>query len=140
MAPIERQIDMMGMTGTKITRFRSSNDQPALALTHNDSVSAYLPDGIQLHDLLAMRSTALRSYLANLPTLNSEARPALSSLSPLAPIDGDTEVWAAGVTYMRSMDARREESETPDIYSKVYSAQRPELFFKANPRRVSGSE
>jgi 2-dehydro-3-deoxy-D-arabinonate dehydratase len=56
----------------------------------------------------------------------------------LAPIDGDTEVWAAGVTYIRSMDARREESETPDIYSKVYSAQRPELFFKANPRRVSG--
>ncbi|HYT33810.1 MAG TPA: fumarylacetoacetate hydrolase family protein, partial [Ktedonobacteraceae bacterium] len=53
-------------------------------------------------------------------------------------IDGDTEVWAAGVTYRRSMDARREESETPDIYSKVYSAQRPELFFKANPRRVSG--
>jgi 2-dehydro-3-deoxy-D-arabinonate dehydratase len=131
---------MTDPTGAKITRFRSSNDQPMLALTLNESVIAYLPAEMQLHNLLAMRSTALRSYLAGLPMISKDAQPALSSFSPLAPIDGDMEVWAAGVTYMRSMDARREESETPDIYSKVYSAPRPELFFKANPRRVSGPE
>jgi 2-dehydro-3-deoxy-D-arabinonate dehydratase len=56
----------------------------------------------------------------------------------LAPIDGDTEVWAAGVTYKRSEEARVEESATPDIYSRVYRAERPELFFKANARRVAG--
>src|SRR6266704_3730499 len=135
LAPIERRINMTGM---QIIRFRSSKNLPALALTHNDSIIAYLPAEIQLHDLLALPSTKLRSYLTNLPPVNGDPQLALTSLSLLAPIDGDTEVWAAGVTYIRSMDARREESETPDIYSKVYSAQRPELFFKANPRRVSG--
>jgi 2-dehydro-3-deoxy-D-arabinonate dehydratase len=58
----------------------------------------------------------------------------------LAPIDGQTEVWAAGVTYKRSEEARVEESATPDIYSRVYRAERPELFFKANARRVAGPD
>jgi 2-dehydro-3-deoxy-D-arabinonate dehydratase len=128
---------MTSTTGAQIIRFTSSNHQPTLALANNDTISALLPAEMQLHDLLAMRSTDLRSYLAALPP-NHNPLPTLSSLSILAPIDGATEVWAAGVTYTRSMDARREESATPDIYSKVYSAQRPELFFKATPRRVSG--
>jgi 2-dehydro-3-deoxy-D-arabinonate dehydratase len=55
----------------------------------------------------------------------------------LAPLD-EQEVWAAGVTYERSKVARMEESESGgDFYDKVYVADRPELFFKANPRRVS---
>lgn len=48
------------------------------------------------------------------------------------------EVWAAGVTYQTSEMERRRESETPDIYSKVYTAERPELFFKATPERCVG--
>jgi 2-dehydro-3-deoxy-D-arabinonate dehydratase len=44
------------------------------------------------------------------------------------------------VTYRRSEEARVEESGTPDIYTRVYSAERPELFFKANARRVAGPE
>jgi 2-dehydro-3-deoxy-D-arabinonate dehydratase len=56
----------------------------------------------------------------------------------LAPINGAMEVWAAGVTYKRSEEARVEESGTPDIYMRVYAAERPELFFKATPRRVAG--
>lgn len=58
----------------------------------------------------------------------------------IAPI-GNQEVWAAGVTYLRSRDARMEESKesgASDVYSKVYEADRPELFFKALPHRVSG--
>ncbi len=57
----------------------------------------------------------------------------------LAPI-GKQEVWAAGVTYLRSRDARMEESKDSggaDFYSKVYNAERPELFFKALPHRVA---
>jgi 2-dehydro-3-deoxy-D-arabinonate dehydratase len=50
------------------------------------------------------------------------------------------EVWAAGVTYQRSEEARMEESGTPDIYSKVYVAERPEIFLKATPRRVVGPD
>jgi 2-dehydro-3-deoxy-D-arabinonate dehydratase len=57
-----------------------------------------------------------------------------------API-GCQEVWAAGVTYYRSRSARMEESKTAgggDFYDRVYSAERPELFFKSTPHRVAG--
>lgn len=58
----------------------------------------------------------------------------------LAPIVSQ-EVWAAGVTYFRSRNARIEESKDAgggDFYDRVYSAPRPELFFKATGRRVVG--
>jgi 2-dehydro-3-deoxy-D-arabinonate dehydratase len=58
----------------------------------------------------------------------------------LAPI-GSQEVWAAGVTYLRSRTARMEESATSggsQFYDLVYNAHRPELFFKATPHRVVG--
>ncbi|MGO9777596.1 MAG: fumarylacetoacetate hydrolase family protein [Terracidiphilus sp.] len=57
-----------------------------------------------------------------------------------API-GSQEVWAAGVTYYRSRSARMDESKTAgggDFYDRVYSAERPELFFKSTPHRVAG--
>jgi 2-dehydro-3-deoxy-D-arabinonate dehydratase len=56
-----------------------------------------------------------------------------------APIHGQ-EIWAAGVTYLRSKVARMEESKDAgggDFYDKVYEADRPELFFKAQPYRVA---
>jgi 2-dehydro-3-deoxy-D-arabinonate dehydratase len=57
----------------------------------------------------------------------------------LAPIDHQ-EVWAAGVTYERSKAARMEESEAgSSFYDRVYDAERPELFLKATPSRVAGS-
>lgn len=59
----------------------------------------------------------------------------------LLPPISSQEVWAAGVTYLRSRDARMEESEdagSADCYQKVYEAARPELFFKALPHRVAG--
>lgn len=63
-----------------------------------------------------------------------------SSQDLLPPI-GSQEVWAAGVTYFRSRDARMEESKDAgggSFYDRVYSAARPELFFKATPHRVVG--
>jgi len=55
-----------------------------------------------------------------------------------APVDRQ-EIWAAGVTYKRSQVARMEESESAaSHYDRVYTADRPELFFKATPSRVSG--
>ena len=51
------------------------------------------------------------------------------------------EVWAAGVTYLRSKEARMEESKDAgggDFYAGVYNADRPELFFKSQPGRVAG--
>src|SRR5215475_11575773 len=84
----------------------------------------------------------LENYLTRSVVGFSEA-----SRSPLddpaslrAPI-GTQEVWAAGVTYFRSRDARIEESKSAgggDFYDRVYRAERPELFFKATPHRVVG--
>lgn len=55
----------------------------------------------------------------------------------LAPLD-QQEVWAAGVTYLRSRNAREEESNKIGVYDKVYAAERPEIFLKATPHRVVG--
>jgi 2-dehydro-3-deoxy-D-arabinonate dehydratase len=62
--------------------------------------------------------------------------------TPLAPIDSQ-EVWAAGVTYYRSRTARMAESEVAgggSFYDRVYTAERPELFFKALAHRVAGPD
>jgi 2-dehydro-3-deoxy-D-arabinonate dehydratase len=48
-------------------------------------------------------------------------------------------LWGAGVTYLRSRDARKEESGVPDVYQRVYEADRPELFFKSNAVRARGT-
>jgi 2-dehydro-3-deoxy-D-arabinonate dehydratase len=56
-----------------------------------------------------------------------------------APIDPQQEVWAAGVTYLRSREARKAESTVADMYQKVYEAKRPELFTKSLGWRVAGN-
>lgn len=61
----------------------------------------------------------------------------VSSILPEAPI-GRQEVWAAGVTYKRSEEAREAESGNSNIYTRVYQAHRPELFFKAMGEYVVG--
>jgi 2-dehydro-3-deoxy-D-arabinonate dehydratase len=58
----------------------------------------------------------------------------------LAPIEAAQEVWASGVTYLRSREAREAESSVKDVYARVYEAKRPELFFKAIGWRVAGHE
>jgi 2-dehydro-3-deoxy-D-arabinonate dehydratase len=63
----------------------------------------------------------------------------LNSVTLAAPIDAQ-EVWAAGVTYLRSRNARMEESSQSDVYDRVYDADRPEIFLKATPSRVVGPE
>ena len=68
------------------------------------------------------------------------ATPVLRPETLLAPIESQ-EVWAAGVTYLRSRDARIEESKVAGggtFYDRVYDAARPEIFFKATPHRVVG--
>jgi 2-dehydro-3-deoxy-D-arabinonate dehydratase len=68
------------------------------------------------------------------------AGPEVEAGAPLAPV-GTQEVWAAGVTYWRSRDARMGESKAEggaSFYDKVYEAERPELFLKATPHRVVG--
>ncbi len=65
----------------------------------------------------------------------------LNNMVLKAPLENQ-EIWAAGVTYLRSRDARKEEAKAGggggDFYDKVYDAVRPELFFKATPYRCVG--
>lgn len=80
----------------------------------------------------------LLQLVNNLPEVDEQW---LTTQIMLPPIESQ-EVWAAGVTYLRSMEARREESKEAGgatFYDKVYSAERPEIFFKATPHRVIGS-
>jgi 2-dehydro-3-deoxy-D-arabinonate dehydratase len=92
----------------------------------------YLPRGFTLEFMLNLPATALRSVLRTLP-LGEEAADPL-----LAPVEDGHEVWAGGVTYLLSREARKAESELADVYERVYDAQRPELFLKSLGWRVSG--
>ncbi|MDH3752519.1 MAG: fumarylacetoacetate hydrolase family protein [Acidimicrobiia bacterium] len=65
------------------------------------------------------------------------AEPLVGAFDLLVPI-GSQPVWASGVTYLRSREAREEESDTPDHYERVYDAERPELFLKALPGNAVG--
>jgi 2-dehydro-3-deoxy-D-arabinonate dehydratase len=77
--------------------------------------------------------------LQHLQRLSRREKSVPAPRSLLAPV-GSQEIWAAGVTYFRSRDARIEESReagSADFYDRVYTAARPELFFKATPHRVA---
>jgi 2-dehydro-3-deoxy-D-arabinonate dehydratase len=89
-------------------------------------------DALVAHDNL---DTYLRSVVDS-----GNPAAALASARLEAPI-GSQEVWAAGVTYFRSRSARMAESKDAgggDFYDRVYTAERPELFFKATASRVAG--
>jgi 2-dehydro-3-deoxy-D-arabinonate dehydratase len=82
--------------------------------------------------LLALPLEEIRAVTARAASAPAIAGP----VTLLPPADGRMEVWAAGVTYFRSREARLEESGGADFYDRVYDAQRPELFFKSVPWRV----
>ena len=93
---------------------------------------SWLPAGFRLETVLDRSLADFRAALA-------DARgdePAAGRV--LAPIEDGQEVWAAGVTYLRSREARMAESTTADLYDRVYDAERVEVFFKANGWRVIG--
>jgi 2-dehydro-3-deoxy-D-arabinonate dehydratase len=97
---------------------------------------AQAPGPRSLSDLLHADDPAglMQSLLAAATVVAREA------VTFLPPLDAQ-EVWAAGVTYKRSKQAREEESQgAARFYDLVYTAPRPELFFKATPRRVVGPE
>ncbi|MCU1492045.1 MAG: hypothetical protein JWM85_3450 [Acidimicrobiaceae bacterium] len=91
----------------------------------------------RLSQLWAMRLQDLRP-LVEAAVEGEDSMPS-EDVHPLSPIDGRTELWAAGVTYEKSRLARVEESErAASVYELVYDAERPEVFFKAAAWRVSG--
>ena len=123
----------------KIAKLRLANGQHRLGVLEENSVRL-LEEGtargiITLSDLL--HSGDPERLVRELSETGSPAR-SLGEVTLLAPIDRQ-EVWAAGVTYRRSQEARRRESkDAGSFYDLVYDADRPELFFKATPNRVVG--
>lgn len=110
---------------------------------HGQDVAVGLTDGHRVFRVADELAPLLRLSVADLRARLDEAArgPAVDheEILPLAPVDGRTEVWAAGVTYEISQAARMEESESSaDVYAQVYDADRPELFFKSVPWRVVG--
>ncbi len=78
----------------------------------------------------------------NINTLlhSAETIPSIAEEDILAPIDPQQELWACGVTYLRSKVGRQEESKNSggsDFYAKVYEAERPEVFFKSTYHRIA---
>lgn len=92
----------------------------------------FLREEFQLQRLLELPVARMPDLLRAMTT--AEAAEGTS----LAPVDATSEVWAAGVTYLRSREAREAESTVADVYAMVYEAERPELFFKATGWRVAG--
>ena len=117
--------------------FKTSN---GIVIEHEQQ---YYAPGIDIDELIN-RDNLYHYLLSSLPgftKLSPEATDAFKDTPLLAPV-GSQEVWAAGVTYLRSRDARMEESKESGgatFYDKVYVAERPELFFKSLPHRVAGS-
>ena len=98
-------------------------------------------DGETIHELSSSESslTTLLEDSARLATIRSSGASSipLAEVQLLAPVE-QQEIWAAGVTYLRSKKARMEESDfSASAYDRVYEAARPELFFKSVAHKVS---
>ncbi len=118
----------------------ADGETPRLGLFVGDRVVDVAAAGgpQDLAEALGMPLGDLRSRLEAVRAGGGDGVP-VSDVQMAAPIDRQ-EVWAAGVTYLRSRDARMEESSQKDVYDRVYEADRPELFLKATPERVSGPD
>jgi 2-dehydro-3-deoxy-D-arabinonate dehydratase len=90
----------------------------------------FLAPEFSLEAALALRAGAFDALLASSVGTERATGPLCAPLAP------SHEVWASGVTYLRSRDARQHESSTGDVYERVYSAERPELFYKSQGFRV----
>jgi 2-dehydro-3-deoxy-D-arabinonate dehydratase len=80
----------------------------------------------------------LKGWIASGAAKSTKSLPSSGILAPI----GNQELWACGVTYLRSKLGRQEESKDAgggDFYAKVYEAKRPEVFFKATAHRVVGT-
>ena len=121
----------------KLCRFKNAEGEVRVGLATDDNTVADLSAGGVESITSLLEDTDGTQQISevvgqDLPQL------ALSEVKLLTPVEGQ-EVWAAGVTYLRSKKARMEESDfSANAYDLVYEAARPEIFFKALPNKVVG--
>ncbi len=121
----------------KLCRFLTSHRETRIGvLTAENQVLDLSDAGVSNLTFLLEAENPLEQ-IENL-SQQSLARFSLDQIQLLSPVERQ-EVWAAGVTYQRSKKARMEESNfSANAYDRVYSAQRPEIFFKSLPEKVVG--
>jgi len=121
----------------KLCRFLTSQRETHIGLFTTENQILDLSDaGVNNLTFLLEAEGALKQ----LKTLSQQslARFSLNQIQLLNPVERQ-EIWAAGVTYLRSKKARMEESNfSANAYDRVYSAPRPEIFFKSLPEKVVG--
>jgi 2-dehydro-3-deoxy-D-arabinonate dehydratase len=121
----------------KLCRFLTSQRETRIGLFTTENQVLDLSDG-GVNNLTFLLEA--EGVLEQLETLSQQslARFSLNKIQLLSPVERQ-EVWAAGVTYLRSKKARMEESNfSANAYDRVYSALRPEIFFKSLPEKVVG--
>jgi len=109
-----------------------------IALEQNDQL--YLVKGEDWNSFMN-DDGVLQKAISWIKSGKAEPVSTLDASALKAPIGKEQELWACGVTYLRSKIGRQEESKDSggaDFYAKVYEAERPEVFFKATPHRVVG--
>lgn len=132
----------------KLCRFQRPHSDPLSSAPNVEATGLLTPDGAAVLDLTAAGLPSLSQLLNSedlVPRLKGliQRQPALPAyplvgLQLLALVERQ-EVWAAGVTYLRSKSARMEESDfSATAYDRVYDAARPEIFFKSVAEKVSG--
>jgi len=128
----------MTMQPVRLCRFTAaSHPDVRVGLIEDGSVRDLTVAGVRRLDDLLERAD-LAEQLTRLRQSAPVERP-LDQVRLLTPVESQ-EIWAAGVTYLRSKQARMEESDfSARAYDHVYAAARPEIFFKAVPEKVVSS-
>ena len=109
----------------KLCRFRNPQNEVRVGILERDSITEVAGSIARIVEEGVAPGPGTQSYPAR-------------EVKILAPVERQ-EVWAAGVTYLRSKKARMEESNfSATAYDRVYEADRPELFFKSMPEKVAG--
>ncbi|MCW2781409.1 MAG: fumarylacetoacetate hydrolase [Marmoricola sp.] len=117
-----------------ILRYVDDSGRPALGIERGGYLTPLSPS-LSLGQLLRLPVDDIRAVCES----RSDRDVPLADVRLLPPVDSRMEVWAAGVTYRRSREARVQESDgAADVYQLVYDAERPELFFKSVAWRVTG--
>ncbi|HMP81470.1 MAG TPA: fumarylacetoacetate hydrolase family protein [Verrucomicrobiota bacterium] len=117
-----------------LCRFQHQNLTRVGLVADNSTVIDLTPAGIT--DLFSVLESDKPLAQLNEAAKQKLPKMALSQVKLLAPVERQ-EVWAAGVTYLRSKAARMEESEfSASAYDRVYDAERPEIFFKSLAEKV----
>jgi 2-dehydro-3-deoxy-D-arabinonate dehydratase len=124
----------------KLAKFLAADGRSRIGIVEGDDIQPLELGGGQYRSLTEILESDNPAETVRFLIDGDSRRVPISSVSLQSPLD-DQEVWAAGVTYKRSRAARMEESvSSATVYDRVYSADRPELFFKSLAYKTVGPD